>query len=192
MKAAIILENGFEDIEALGCKDILNRGGVEVTLFGSEKVVKTSHSTNVIVDELINDNIKEYDIIILPGGIPGTYNLRDDKRIINYLTYFNNKNKLIAAICAFVAIGLLELVHSFNIKSEESIFKIGVLENKLATVYPDKEFVEILGSNYVDKKVHIDKNIITACGAGQTFNFSFEILRQLGINPENIKKSMQI
>ena len=100
MKAAIILENGFEDIEALGCKDILNRGGVEVTLFGSEKVVKTSHSTNVIVDELINDNIKEYDIIILPGGIPGTYNLRDDKRIINYLTYFNNKNKLIAAICA--------------------------------------------------------------------------------------------
>ena len=55
-----------------------------------------------------------------------------------------------------------------------------------------QKFVEILGSNYVDKKVHIDKNIITACGAGQTFNFSFEILRQLGINPENIKKSMQI
>ena len=165
MKAAIILENGFEDIEALGCKDILNRGGVEVTLFGSEKVVKTSHSTNVIVDELINDNIKEYDIIILPGGIPGTYNLRDDKRIINYLTYFNNKNKLIAAICAAPIVLKLS----------------GVLENKLATVYPDKEFVEILGSNYVDKKVHIDKNIITACGAGQ-----------LGINPENIKKSMQI
>ena len=176
MKAAIILENGFEDIEALGCKDILNRGGVEVTLFGSEKVVRTSHSTNVIVDELINDNIKEYDIIILPGGIPGTYNLRDDKRIINYLTYFNNKNKLIAAICAAPIVLKLS----------------GVLENKLATVYPDKEFVEILGYNYVDKKVHIDKNIITACGAGQTFNFSFEILRQLGINPENIKKSMQI
>ena len=88
----------------------------------------------------------------------------------------DNKNKLIAAICAAPIVLKLS----------------GVLENKLATVYPDKEFVEILGSNYVDKKVHIDKNIITACGAGQTFNFSFEILRQLGINPENIKKSMQI
>ena len=68
--------------------------------------------------------------------------------------------------------------------------KFGIKVSTGGTNY-DKVF-EYIDSNYVDKKVHIDKNIITACGAGQTFNFSFEILRQLGINPENIKKSMQI
>lgn len=174
MKAAIILEQGFEDIEAIACKDILVRGGVEVTLFANEKILRTSHNTQIIPDEIINDNIKDYDVIILPGGIPGTYNLRDDKKVNEYLEYFNKNKKLIAAICAAPTV------------------LVNIIGNRKVTVYPEEEFINIVKNNYVNENVVVDENIITAKGAGQTFNFAFEILNQLGINPEKVKKGMMV
>ena len=61
MKIALILCDGFEDIEALGTKDILNRAGIEVTLFGEIEIVRTSHNTRILSDELISDKILTYE-----------------------------------------------------------------------------------------------------------------------------------
>lgn len=174
MKIALILCDGFEDIEALGTKDILNRAGIEVTLFGKTEIVRTSHNTRILSDELISDKILTYDAIILPGGLPGAINIKNNNNIIKYLQKMNNEGKLIAAICA----APLVLKHA------------DVLLNKKATIYPDDEFINLLGVNYLNEPLIVDKNIITAAGPAVTFNFAFAILEYFNIDYTDIKKGM--
>lgn len=174
MKLALILCDGFEDIEALGTKDILNRAGIEVTLFGETEIVKSNHNTKIVCDEIISDNILSYDGIILPGGLPGAYNLKNNSKVIKYLQIMNNEKKLIAAICA----APLVLKHA------------NVLDNKKATIYPDDEFINILEDNYINKKLNIHDNIITAAGPAITFDFAFTILNYFNIDYSNIKTGM--
>ena len=121
MKVAVLLAEGFETIEALTTVDILRRAGVECHTFATKnQEVTTSHHITLKADKVFNDEIKDYDVVVLPGGMPGSVNLRDDERVINLLKEFNSKNKIIAAICA----------------GPISLGKAGISEGKNVTCYP--------------------------------------------------------
>lgn len=175
MKVAVLLAEGFETIEALTTVDILRRAGVECHTFAiKNQEVTTSHHITLKVDKVFNEEIKDYDVVVLPGGMPGAVNLRDDERVINLLKEFNSKNKIIAAICA----------------GPISLGKAGISEGKNVTCYPG--FEEQLGNcNYQKELVVIDRNIITGRGPAAAIPFAFEILKQIAPEKvDEIKKAM--
>lgn len=95
----------------------------------------------------LNDQIKEYDGIVIPGGLPGATNLRDDARVIEIVQQFNLEHKLIAAICA----GPIVLA------------KAGILKDKICTCSPGFE-TQLTGANYQEAIVQKDDHIITGKG----------------------------
>ena len=174
-KVAVLLAEGFETIEALTTVDILRRAGVECHTFAiKNQEVTTSHHITLKADKVFNEEIKDYDVVVLPGGMPGAVNLRDDERVINLLKEFNSKNKIIAAICA----------------GPISLGKAGISEGKNVTCYPG--FEEQLGNcNYQKELVVIDRNIITGRGPAAAIPFAFEILKQIAPEKvDEIKKAM--
>ena len=96
MRVAILLANGFETLEGLTVVDILRRAEVECTTFALEGLeVKTSHNIVVKADKnIMEEEIKEYDFLVLPGGMPGSANLRDSSRVIELIKEFNKKEKI--------------------------------------------------------------------------------------------------
>ena len=131
-----------------------------------------NHAEKIKQDWLakVNDD----DMVVLPGGMPGSVNLRDDERVINLLKEFNSNNKKIAAICA----------------GPISLGKAGLSEGKNVTCYPG--FEDQLGNcNYQKELVVVDGNIITGRGPAAAIPFAFEILKQIAPEKvEEIKKAM--
>ncbi len=160
MKALVLLADGFEEIEALIPVDILRRGGVEVQLVSiKEDIVKSSSGTKIVSDMKIKD-VKEFDIIITPGGLPGAENLMNDSKVINLIKNAYVNNKWIASICA----------------SPIVLDRADILSNKEFTCYPG--FEKNITGTYVSERVVIDRNVITAMGPGVAFDFAFTILEK--------------
>lgn len=175
-KVAVLLANGFETLEALTVVDILRRAEVCCDTFGLDGLeVTTSHKIKIIADRVLDVNeVNKYDFLVLPGGMPGSTNLRDDKRVISLIKEFNNNGKYVCAICAApIALGKAEITTGKNI-----------------TCYPGFE-KELGGCNYKEDLVVIDNNIITGKGPAAAIEFAFEILSQINLEKVNeIKKGM--
>ncbi|AHH10803.1 DJ-1/PfpI family protein [Borrelia coriaceae] len=163
MRVAIVLANGFEEIEAIIPMDILRRGGVDlqVVSLNDDKIVASSKGVTVLADNKISDCSAEHlDLIILPGGMPGATNLFESKDLDIILRDMNLQGKLIAAICASPAVVL----------SAKRL--LGV--NKF-TCYPGFEN-DIIDGEFVDEDVVISNNFITSKGVGTAFEFAFTLL----------------
>jgi len=107
MKRVLVpFANGFEEIEAITIVDILRRAGAEVcTAALDKKNVEGSHGLKVIADTVLDDAIREdWDMVVLPGGVPGAPTLMGDARIITLLKRQAEDNKISAAICAAPAV----------------------------------------------------------------------------------------
>lgn len=156
------IADGIEMIEALSIVDVFRRAGVTVDLASvNDLMITSSHNVKITADILIEECVgKSYDLIALPGGIPGAENLRNSKTLIEILKQQNEANKLYGAICASPAV---VLEHH------------GLLEGKRAVGHP--LFVADL-SNLADTadKVVVDKNCVTSRGAGTAIDFSLELL----------------
>lgn len=157
------LAEGFEMIEALSVVDIFRRAGAHVDLvaIGDSLQVTSSHKVQVTADRTILDCVNEsYDLIVLPGGIPGAENLKNSTVLAELLKKQNSEDKLYGAICASPA---LVLEHH------------GLLEGKKATCHP--LFVDQLSSQTsAGKRVVFDKNCVTGNGAGTSIEFGLELL----------------
>ena len=100
-KVAVFLAEGFEEIEALTVVDIMRRANVYCDMVATKELeVKGAHNIFVKADREFGEDLKDYDLIVFPGGLPGATNLRDDKRITDLAKYCYENNKLVAAICA--------------------------------------------------------------------------------------------
>ena len=159
------LANGFEEMEALCPVDILRRAEKEVTVVGvGEQVIVGSHQIPVVTDinaaEVILDNSLE--MIILPGGMPGTLNLENDMELQHTIDYCVENDKFIGAICAAPSI----LGHKV------------LLEGKKATCYPGFE-KDLLGAEFTGEKVVQDGKIITSRGAGACLEFGLKLVEAL-------------
>lgn len=160
----IYLGEGFEEIEALTCVDLLRRAGIEAsTVSVGDREVSGSHGITVTADLLIKDApMDECDMIVLPGGMPGTLNLHNDSILSAYIDEFYKNGRFIAAICAAPMI----------------LGAKGFLDGKPATIYPGME--DHLGAAEAksDSVVQAD-NIITGRGPGCAMDFALKIVEVL-------------
>lgn len=173
--AAILLADGFEEIECLGTVDILRRAGIQVDMISmnEELVVVSARNIMVRADKNFNQ-MDQYDMIILPGGA-GAWKLRDDDRVISLLKNYDHDEKYISAICAApMALGVA-----------------GIVEDKTVTSYPGEEIESYLNStHYVEDEVVTDGNITTSRGPATTFTFAYRLVDLLGGDSEALKEGM--
>lgn len=168
------LAEGFEEIEALAPVDILRRAGVDVKTVSvtGEKEVTGSHGITVTADILFDEISDKAEMLILPGGMPGTLNLQAFEPLCDMLT---SAECYIAAICA-----------------APSVFGgLGLLKGKKAICYPGFE-EKLEGAEIVDSPVVISDNVITSKGAGTAHLFGFELLSLLKSEKEaeTLRRSM--
>ena len=115
MAVAVFFANGYEEIEALTVVDLTRRAGIETWMVSitEERSVIGSHGIEVSMDKILKEvNFDEVDMIVLPGGMPGTLNLEACKELMEKVKEFDQAGKYISAICAaptvFGHLGLLE------------------------------------------------------------------------------------
>ncbi|MPQ42325.1 DJ-1 family glyoxalase III [Clostridium tarantellae] len=179
-KVLVLLAEGFEILEALSVVDVCIRAGIKCDTCGiASNEVKSSHGIRIIADKVFNEgDLLSYDAIVLPGGMPGATNLRDDIRVLELVREYNSSGKIIAAVCAAPIV----------------LAEAGIVSGKKITSYPG--FNEQLGNCiYIkDKTVVVDENIITSRGPGTSLVFALEIIKQLGYEKEavEIKEGMMI
>ncbi len=171
-KIAIILAEGFEELEATAIIDVLRRAGIEVVSAGlTEGPVSSARKVKLIPDTVIDSlNSDDFDMLVLPGGIPGSDNLNADKRVGDLIRDFDNKGKLNGAICAAPYV----------------LANAGVLEGKHATSYPT--FKDRLGNvEYEEKTVVTDGNVMTSRGPGTAICFGLAIVERF-LGPEKARE----
>ncbi len=146
-KVCVLLAPGFEEIEAITIIDVLRRASIDVVALGvSGGQVRGSHGIGVAADRALAEAESEpWDMVILPGGMPGSTNLRDDPRVQALISRQAKEGKRIAAICAApIALG-----------------KAGVLKGKKATSYPGFED-QLAGASFQTDRVVRDGTILTS------------------------------
>lgn len=160
------LAQGCEELEAITITDLLVRAGITVTTCGLDnQPVKASRGATIIPDTSI-DNLQNesFDLIVLPGGLPGADHLRDNEQLQTLIKKQALDNKYLAAICA----------------APKALAQAGVLEGKTATSYPG--ILAALDNTNItisDKAVEIDGNIITSRGPGTAMDFALTLIELL-------------
>lgn len=164
-KVCVHLASGFEEIEAISIIDVLRRADIEVIVVSitGELEVEGAHQIKVIAGQLYeNIDYQNVDMIILPGGMPGSQNLNEHKGLKLQILDFHENNKLIGAICAAPMV----LGH------------LGILKDTDATCYPGFEG-HLHGATVTGKPVVVYNNIITGKGAGVAIQFALKIVEML-------------
>jgi 4-methyl-5(b-hydroxyethyl)-thiazole monophosphate biosynthesis len=165
-RVLVPLAEGFEEIEAVTVVDLLRRAGIEVrtaSLAGAR--VTGSHGIAVEADIAIDDvNVADYDMIVLPGGMPGADHLKNDARVIGLLRRFASAGRYTAAICAAPGV----LAHA------------GLLEGRSATSFPGFLRPDSApGLKLTDAPVVVDGTVITSRGPGTAIEFSLALIELL-------------
>ncbi len=167
-KVCVFLADGFEEVEGLTVVDLLRRADIKVDTVSimkskSDKVEGRSkimvHADVMFADE----NFKNVDLLVLPGGMPGTTYLGEHEGLKQLILHFHEEGKKLAAICA-----------------APSVFgKYGILDGRRATVYPGMENMLGKADVVLDEEVVVDGHITTSRGAGTAIPFALELIRQL-------------
>ena len=165
-KVLVPLAPGFEEIEAITVIDILRRAGVDVVVAGTQPgPIEASRKTKHLADCTLDDvRAEDFDMIVLPGGLPGATNLRNDARIQKFIQILQAKNRRIAAICAAPTV----------------LAAYGVLKDRTATSHPSvRAEVATAAKKISDERVVVDGPIITSQAAGTAMEFAFKLVEIL-------------
>ena len=173
----VLLVDGFEDIEALEPVDILRRAEIDVKTVGVYSgTVASSHGVRVHTDITIDEvNKSDMTMLVLPGG-PGHGLLDESEKVHSLISYAEENNLYIAAICA----------------SPSIIGKLGLLNGRQYTCFPGFEKF-CTGGIYSSEKAVLDGKILTGKGAGAASDFGFKIVdifKGKALS-DTLKKSMQ-
>ena len=164
-KAVVFFADGTEECEALLVVDLLRRAKVEVVVASAsgKKELVSSHGITVKADALAEEvAYSDADLVVLPGGIPGTPNLAACAAVTDTVKAFCQEGKKVAAICAAPSI----------------LGSLGLLEGRKATAHA--AFQDKLGgAEVLDTEVVVDGNITTSYGLGGAIPFGLELVRQL-------------
>lgn len=163
-KVIVFLAEGFEEIEAISIIDTLRRAQISVTTVsvGEDKMVKGAHNVSVQADKLFDEvDFTSYDMVVLPGGMPGAKNLQEHAGVEQQVLAFA-KDKHIAAICAAPMV----------------LGGLGLLKGKRATCYPGFE-PELIEATITNEPVTVDGNIITGKGPAFAIKFALQIVETL-------------
>lgn len=163
-KIIVPISNGFEEIEAISIIDVCRRANIEVTIAGVENIQTTgAHNIKIEADcKIENVDSKNFDMIVLPGGLPNAFTLAENNNVQRLLKEFKEQKKKIGAICAAPY-----ALHTANVLNENY------------TCYPSFEN-KIRENGYHQKDaVVIDSNVITSRGPATAMNFALEIVNLL-------------
>ncbi len=155
-KALVFLADGFEEVEALTPVDFLRRAGIDV-------ITVSLNENKVSADISATFNADEWDAALVPGGGTGAANLAASEIVRGILKALNERNKLVAAICAAPVVVL---------------YPLGLLEGRCFTCYPGME-TRAPNAKFSKDLVVVDQNLITSRAAGTAAEWSISIIRQL-------------
>lgn len=182
-RAAVLLADGFEEGESLFVIDILRRAGIGCDSVSIEgEMVRGGHNIYVKADRIISKEIfDDYDMVVIPGGMPGAANLRDSELVIEWGRKFNAEKKYVAAICA----GPMVLKQA------------GISAGRTLTSYPADKYRDMFAdAQYIDDNAEMeqmvvtDGNLITSRGPATTFPFAYKLVEVLGGNADALKNGM--
>ncbi len=158
------IANGIEEIEAVCIIDVLRRAGAEVTVASVEEQLQivASRGVKLVADSLLEQCLQDYDLIVLPGGMPGAERLRDCPALIDLLRQQRQQNRYYGAICAAPVVVLDH--HKL------------LTEN--ATAHPAFSD-QLTNQSVVSQRVVIDGNCVTSRGPGTALEFSIELIALL-------------
>ncbi len=163
----IPLADGFEELEAVTLIDLLRRAGIIVTTasLSQQLTLKASRQVKLVADKLLDDVLEQdFDMLLMPGGQPGTSNLDADERIHALIKRLQQAGKYLAAICAAPMV----------------LASAGVLDGKRATSYPGaldpQKWPDI---DICDDPIVIDGSIMTSRGPGTAMDFALAIIELL-------------
>lgn len=164
LKTAIFFADGCEEIEGLTVVDLLYRAGIPCTKVSINDIpeVTSSHEVTFRTDTTITElDFSEYDMLILPGGVPGTPNLRACDKLMEEVVSFHKEGKQIAAICAAPGI----------------FAELGLLKGIPATCNPSRDdLLTENGAILKENKVVVSGNIITSRAMGTAIPFGLAIV----------------
>ena len=165
-RSLVLLAPGFEEIEAMTVIDILRRAGVSVTVAGTQAgPIAAARQTRHLPDCTLNEiRAEDFDLLVLPGGQPGTTNLRQDPRVRQIITVMEARHCLLAAICAAPTV----------------LGDAGVLAGRTVTGHPSVHAELATQAGQVrTATVVVDGPIITSQSAGTAMAFAFKLVELL-------------
>ena len=164
-KAYIFLADGFEDIEGMMVVDLMRRAGIQIQTVSIKdtKQITTSHGVEMVTDVTISEtDFADADMLILPGGMPGTKYLGNCEPLLALLKRHYNNLGIIAEICAAPTV----------------LSSLGFLKGRKATCYPSMMSALDCGEALTDSVV-VDGNITTSRGLGTALPFALSLISQL-------------
>ena len=165
-RVLVPLAQGCEELEAVTVIDLLRRAGIDVvTASLDSEPVRASRGTVLIADQILDDALKQtYDMVVLPGGLPGADYLNADPRITSLLAKMAENDKFTAAICA----------------APKVLASTGLLSGKRATGFPGVlEKLDLPTTDIVENAVVVDGNVITSRGPGTAMDFALQLIELL-------------
>ena len=166
LNVLVPLAQGCEELEAVTITDLLTRAGMKVVTVGLDSnPVKASRGMVLVPDTTIDSVMsQDFDLMVLPGGLPGADHLQKNSKIQDKLRLMASANKKIAAICA----------------APKALASAGLLDGKKFTSYPGStDSCEIADMKYSENSVVIDGNIITSRGPGTAMDFALTLIEEL-------------
>ncbi len=175
-RVLVFLAPGFEEMEAVITIDVLRRVEIEVVTaaLGDVTTVPGAHDIAIEADTTLDDlspQAEAFEAVVLPGGMPGSVNLRDDERVAAWVGKTVESGGLVAAICAApLALG-----------------RFGFLTGKAFTSHPSvSEKLSETGGRYRDERVVVDGQLVTSRGPGTAFEFALTLVEIL-VNAETAR-----
>lgn len=164
-KVSVFFADGCEEVEALTVVDLLRRAGVHtemVSVTGNEWVT-SSHQVKIHTDRLFEEmDFSGMDMLVLPGGMPGTLHLQEHEGLSDLLVKFHKEGRDVAAICAAPSV----------------LGSLGILEGKQACCYPGFE-EKLKGASVCFEPAIQDGNVITGRGMGTAIPFGLKLIEVL-------------
>ena len=179
------LAQGCEELEAVTVIDLLRRAGIEVTSAGlDDGPVRASRGTVLVPDTTLDAVMdRDFDMIVLPGGLPGADHLEQDTRIQALLRRMADADRYTAAICAAPKVPAQRHGHGAHLRHSRQRPgrpAAGLLAGRRATSYPGVlDNLQVEGLQVVDQPVVEDDRIITSRGPGTAMDFALTLIEKL-------------
>ncbi|MDI9590877.1 MAG: DJ-1/PfpI family protein [Acidobacteriota bacterium] len=173
-KAAVLMVEGYEESETMQIVDLLRRAGVETHTFRfqDDPFVRSMQGMYVKADKVFSDEVRAYDVIIVPGGRTAAAPLIANEKVMDTLRWFDEQGRLVCAMCSGTTV--LEAA--------------GVLAGKRVTGYTGYDQRLTSAREFVADEVAVwDANVVTSQGPATSYPFAFKIMEALGIDPSPLK-----